>query len=74
MWEVSQSEGSSHGNQASVVLIDGSKCHHGDDLLHTVNNTVIARSVAVHGIQKVYNSTSHVFTCTDHPRNKSGGY
>ena len=33
MWEISQSEGSSHSNQASIVLIDGSKCYHGDHLL-----------------------------------------
>ena len=33
IWEISQSEGCSHSNQASVVLIDGSKYHHGDNLL-----------------------------------------
>jgi len=36
IWEISQSEGCSHSNQASVVLIDGSKYHHGDNLLHVM--------------------------------------
>lgn len=36
MWEVSQSEGSSHGNQASIILIDGSKFYHGNHLLHVI--------------------------------------
>lgn len=39
MWEVSQSEGSSHSNQASITLIDGSKCYHGD--YHLLHNNVM---------------------------------
>ena len=35
--EVTQSEGSWHSNQASVVLIDGCKCHHGDKLVHVIS-------------------------------------
>jgi len=46
-WEVSQSEGSCHGNQGSVVLIDGCKYHHGDSLVHVIS-MLLYRSVAVH--------------------------
>ena len=48
MWEVSQSEGSSYSNQASIALIDGSKCYHGDYLMDFT--TIVARSVAIHNI------------------------